>query len=160
MIIISLFGDYISYKPEQICHHCEYSKREVEISTFKDQPKPYLHDKDTTLFIQPILENSESPGYRYIKDIKFYFKDLHYCSDINKISFISSDTSFSVISQRRISCKILTIVRLNDEQINILKTKPINKIIIENLVTDNIYTYDISDTKYFINVYKLTDSKY
>ena len=58
------------------------------------------------------------------------------------------------------SCKILAIVRLNKTQQDNLAKFPIRKVIIENLVTDNIYTYEISNTKYFIDVYRVTDSKY
>lgn len=153
MIIISLFGDYTSSMPKE-------NDITAKISFETPQPKPYLHDKDTTLLIQPILENADLPGYRYIQDIKFYFKDKHYCSDINKITFTMADTTFDVVSLKRMSCKILAIIRVSKEQVNILKSQPISKITIENFVTDNIYTYDISDNKYFINAYKATDSKY
>jgi len=154
MIIVSLFGDYMSSSAQ----FNVAEKNNMVISS--EQPKPYLHDKDTTLLIQPILENSDLPGYRYVQDIKFYYKDLHYCSDINKITFITKDTSFSIVSIKRMSCKILAIVRLTKVEQKIIARNPVEKIIIENLVTDNIYTYNISDKTYFINIYKLTDSKY
>ena len=155
MIIISLFGDYTSTMPKH-----DISASMPPISREIPQPKPYLHDKDTTLMIQPILENADLPGYRYIQDIKFYYKDLYYCSDMNKITFVTDDTSFSIVSIKRMSCKILAIVRLNKTQQDNLGKFPIRKVIIENLVTDNVYTYEILNTKYFIDAYKVTDSKY
>ena len=104
--------------------------------------------------IYPILENSDTPGYRYIQDIKFIYKDLHYCSDINKITVVNKDTSFSVTSIRRMSCKINAVARFSDNESKILKSIPTQKIIIENLVTDNIYEYPLKDSLYFINAYK------
>lgn len=158
MIIISLFGDYTSSIPKQKCTHCEFSSKEVRIVEDLTQPNPYLHDKDSSMLIFPILENSGSKA-EFISDIKFIFKDKHYCSDINKITFVFDNKNFSVLSNRWISCQIRAIVRLNEEQINILKIEPINQIIIENLVTDNIYYYDINDKNYFIKTFSKISKK-
>lgn len=160
MIIISLFGDYTSTMPKQECTHCEFSKKEAKINFFTDQPNVYVHDKDTTLMIQPILENADNPGYRYIQDIKFIYKDMHYCSDMSKITIVNKNGQFSSTSLKRMSCKIVSYVRFNNEQCDILSKVPTQKIIIENLVTDNIYEYQMKDSLYFIKVYKMQDYKF
>jgi hypothetical protein len=57
------------------------------------------------------------------------------------------------------SCKILSIIRLDDYQAQILKKSPVKTLIIENLVTDNIYNYTMRDSLYFVKSFKLDDSK-
>ncbi len=156
LLSIFLFSAVFSfYSYEDECSHCYY-KKTFENKLYWDnyQPLPYIHDKDSSLMIYPILENEDAPGYRYIQDIKFIYKDLHYCSDINKITIVNKDTSFSVISIRRMSCRINAVVRFSDNESKILKSIPTQKIIIENLVTDNIYEYPLKDSLYFINAYK------
>jgi sensor c-di-GMP phosphodiesterase-like protein len=158
IFIFSIFTDYAQYELENDCTHCTYVKKyEPKINQMADQPAPYIHDADSTLLIYPLLENADNPGERYIQDIKFIYKDLHYCSDLSKVTIVNNDTSFSNISLKRMSCKIVTVVRFTDEQRVILATKPTQKIIIENLVTDNIYEYTLKDSLYFIRNYKLED---
>jgi len=158
IFIFSIFNDYAQYELENDCTHCTYVKKyEPKINQMADQPTPYIHDADSTLLIYPLLENADNPGERYIQDIKFIYKDLHYCSDLSKVTIVNKDTSFSNISLKRMSCKIVTVVRFTDEQRVILATKPTQKIIIENLVTDNIYEYTLKDSLYFIRNYKLED---
>ena len=57
------------------------------------------------------------------------------------------------------SCKITAMARFSNEQTEILAKVPTQKIIIENLVTDNIYEYVMKDSLYFVKVYKLQDYK-
>lgn len=153
ILFFSLIFSFYSYEDE--CTHCYY-KRKFENKLFWDnyQPLPYIHDKDSSLMIYPILENQDTPGYKFIQDIKFIYKDLHNCSDINKVTVVNKDTSFSVTSIRRMSCKINAVARFSDRESKILKSIPTQKIIIENLVTDNIYEYPLKDSLYFINAYK------
>lgn len=139
---------------KQECPHCSYiEKYETKIYIGDLQPKPYLHDKDSSLIIFPILENDDLPGYQYILDIKFVYKDLHYCSDIAKVTIVNKDTSFTKTSLRRMSCRINAVVRFEEKESKMLASIPTQKIIIENLVTDNIYEYPLKDTLYFINTY-------
>jgi hypothetical protein len=162
MFIFSIFADYSStnFEKDQECTHCQYIKKyESHYSAIEDQPKPYIQDLDSNLVIYPILENADLPGDRWIRDIKFIYKDKHYCSDLTKVTFVTKDTSFSVVSLQRMSCKIMSIVRLDDSQFQILKKNPVTTIVIENLVTDNIYNYTMNDSLYFIKVFKLDNSK-
>jgi len=118
--LFSLLTGFVEFRQNLECSHCQYiTKFESSKYVNPDQPKPYLHDKDSTLMIYPIVENADNPGFRYIRDIKFVYKDLHYCSDVSKITT--------------------------------------QKVIIENLVTDNIYEYELKDSLYFIKVYKIED---
>jgi hypothetical protein len=109
--------------------------------------------------IFPILENDDNPGYRYIQDIKFIYKDLHYCSDQAKITFVTRKGNFELVSMPRMSCKILALARFTEEQTELISKVPTQKIIIENLVTDNIYEYPMKDSLYFVKVYKSQDYK-
>jgi hypothetical protein len=162
MFIFSIFADYSStnFDKDPECTHCQYIKKyESKSVVSADQPKPYVQDLDSNLVVYPILENADLPGDRYIRDIKFIYKDKHYCSDLTKVTFVTSDTSFSVVSLQRMSCKILSIIRLDDYQAQILKKSPVKTLIIENLVTDNIYNYTMRDSLYFVKSFKLDDSK-
>lgn len=162
MFIVSIFADYSStnLKKYQECTHCQYiEKYESHYSAIENQPKPYIQDLDSNLVIYPILENADLPGDRWIRDIKFIYKDKHYCSDLTKVTFVTKDSIFSIVSLRRISCKIMSIVRLDDSHVQILEKEPVSSIIIENLVTDNIYNYTMNDSLYFVKIFKLDDPK-
>jgi len=164
---MSLFADFLNRdtnqsanQPQDGCPHCTYiQKMETKTRLNEGQPQPYIHDADSTLMVFPILENDDNPGSRYIQDIKFIYKDLHYCSDQAKITFVNKKGKFEVKSMQRMSCKILATVRFDNEQSDILAKVPTQKIIIENLVTDNIYEYVMKDSLYFVKVYKLQDYK-
>lgn len=159
--LFSLFTGFVEFKQNVDCSHCEHiAKYESSIYFSDDQPKPYLHDFDSTLMIYPILENADNPGYRYIQDIKFIYKDKHYCSDQSKITIVNKNGQFSVNSLKRMSCKINSSVRFTKEQCDILSTVPTQKVLIENLVTDNIYEYQLKDSLYFIKAYKMQDYKF
>jgi len=146
IFILGMFNDFTQYKAQIFTQE-------------SGQPAPYLHDKDSTLMIYPILENDDMPGYKYIQDIKFVYKDKHYCSDMTNVTIVNKDTSFKFLSIKRMSCKISAVIRVNDYQRKIISTVPTQKIIIENLVTDNIYQYNLKDSLYFIKSYKLEDYK-
>ncbi len=156
--LFSLLTGFVEFRQNIECSHCEYIKKNESLRYIDpEQPKPYVHDSDSTLLIYPIVENANNPGYRYISDIKFVYKDLHYCSDESKITIVNRNGQFTTTSMKRMSCKIKTIARFNDDQCNKLKKIPTQKIIIENLVTDNIYQYELKDSLYFIKVFKVED---
>ena len=162
IFILGIFNDYAQYEFEykNECPHCNYiNKYEPKINKIDGQPSPYVHDADSTLVIYPLLENADNPGERYIQDIKFIYKDLHYCSDQAKITFINRKDTFEIKSMPRMSCKITAMARFSNEQTEILAKVPTQKIIIENLVTDNIYEYVMKDSLYFVKAYKLQDYK-
>jgi hypothetical protein len=157
--LFSLFTGFVEFKQNVDCTHCKnIIKYESSIYTDENQPKPYLHDVDSTFMVYPILDNSDISGKKYIKDIKFIYKDKHYCSDQSKITIVNKNGKFSVNSLKRMSCKIISYIRFNKEQSDILSTIPTQKVIIENLVTDNIYEFQLKDSLYFINAYKMQDS--
>ena len=167
IFLMSLFADFLNRdtnqsanQPQDGCPHCSYiQKMEPKTRLNEGQPRPYIHDADSTLMIFPILENDDNPGNRYIQDIKFIYKDLHYCSDQAKITFINRKDTFEIKSMPRMSCKITAMARFSNEQTEILAKVPTQKIIIENLVTDNIYEYVMKDSLYFVKAYKLQDYK-
>lgn len=159
--LFSLLTGFVEFRQNLECSHCQYVSKNESSKYFgdSDQPKPYIHDKDSTLMIYPILENADNPGSRYIQDIKFIYKDKHYCGDVSKITIVNNNGGFTLNSLPRISCKITSYVRFNEEQCDILSTVPTQKVIIENLVTDNIYEYNLTDSLYFIKAYKMQDYK-
>lgn len=152
MFIFSIFFN-IPIVEEQ-CGHCQYIKKYEKLN-FNSGIATYVHDVDSNLVIYPIIDTIL--GKSYIQSIKFDYKDLHYCSDLTKITFITNDTSFSLLSERRMSCKISSLININTDQYKILKTIPVKSLVIENLVTDNVYYYNI-DSLYFINTLKLTNN--
>jgi len=161
IFFLSLFANLLGVDTKQTtCSHCIWiQNNDPKIKRHEGQPEPYIHDKDSTLMIYPILENADIPGERYIQDVKFIYKDLHYCSDMSKITIVNKNGNFSSISLQRMSCKIICTVRFKPSHIEQLSTVPTQKIIIENLVTDNIYEYQMKDSLYFIKSYKNVDYK-
>lgn len=157
----SLFADSLNRDTNvSTCSHCVWiEKNDPKIVLHEGQPMPYIQDSDSTLMIFPILENEDIPGKRYIQDIKFVYKDLHYCSDMTKITFVNKRGSFSSLSIQRMSCRIVAVVKFKPSHIEQLSTIPTQKIIIENLVTDNIYEFQMNDSLYFIKSYKNVDYK-
>lgn len=121
------------------------------------QPSPWLLNETTK--IQPIVENEEHGEFinknkAISRSFKLYYKDLHYCTDSTKITFVSKDTTMWIYSVRRMSCEILGVFNVNKEQVEWLESYPINEIIIYNRVTDNIYTIYVTDEEYFQRIYK------
>jgi hypothetical protein len=161
IFFLSLFANLLGVDTNKTtCSHCIWiQNNDPKIKRHEGQPEPYIHDKDSTLMIYPILENADIPGERYIQDVKFIYKDLHYCSDMSKITIVNKNGNFTSISLQRMSCKIICTVRFKPSHIEQLSTVPTQKIIIENLVTDNIYEYQMKDSLYFIKSYKNVDYK-
>lgn len=134
------------------------------------QPEP-LVQKD--IKIQPIVENLElGKNYWYVQTIKVYYKDTtgfkpiplrkgaiidSRCSDETVLTFIAPGDSISVTSLKRMSCEIVAYFNLNKYEVDWLKNKTLDKVVIFNSVTDNSYVVYIKDSKYFnrlLNVYK------
>ena len=129
------------------------------------QPIPLIQ-KD--IKIQPIVENLDmGEDYWYVQTIKVYYKDtlgfkpIYFrkgnpldsrCSDETEITFISKKDSLTVKSIRRMSCEIIAYFNLNSYEVNWLKSKMIDKIIIFNVVTDNSYMVYINDVSYLNNL--------
>lgn len=127
-----------------------------------EQPEALYIDSNT--YIQPILENEDSAiEYRFIRTLKVYYKDpmtkplylkdgtplSSYCSDQTKLELITfRNDTISQISTRRMSCQILAIINLTEDDIFYLKNTRVKEIIITNMVTDNRYSYFIN-TDYF-----------
>lgn len=141
----------------ETCSHCEYIKKyeSNSFNLYDGQPDPYIH-KDSLIVVQPIIDNIDmSKEFKFIQDFKVTYKDKHYCSDSSKITFITSVDSFSTYNiNNRVSCKIDAWFRLTSYQTKLISTYPTKTIVIENLVTDNIYRYELSDSSYFIKVFK------
>lgn len=126
------------------------------------QPAPLF--LDTKNYIVPILENEDSePEFRYTRTLKVYYVDPmenkillrdgsymeSYCSDQTELTIVTStNDTISVLSQRRMSCKISAIINLTTNQVVKLKKSRTKEIIIKNLVTDNAYKYEVH-TDYF-----------
>ena len=134
------------------------------------QPEPLIQ-KD--IKIQPIVENIElGKQYWYVQTVKIYYKDTlgfkpislrkgasidSRCSDETVVTFIAQGDSLSVTSLKRMSCEIVAYFNLEKYEIDWLKTKTLDKIVIFNSVTDNSYVVYIKDSKYFnrlLNVYR------
>jgi hypothetical protein len=125
------------------------------------QPEPLIQNN---IKIQPIVENLDmGEDYWYIQTVKVYYKDTlgfkpiylrkgppldSRCSDETKITFISKKDSLTVKSIKRMSCEIIAYFNLNSYEVNWLKSKMIDKIIIFNVVTDNSYMVYINDVSY------------
>jgi hypothetical protein len=120
------------------------------------QQPPPLNFKDSTK-LQPIVENENSPkSDRYIQTVKLYYKDLHYCSDSTKISFLTQagDSLSKYNVKQSPSCTIVVRFNLTNEELKWLERYPVTQIGIYNRVTDNYYLKKVEDPNYFIKVLK------
>ena len=138
------------------CTHCFYVKTyESYVNDDPRQPVPYIH-KDSMFIFQPVIDNIDEPKkFQYMNEFRMTYKDLHYCSDSTKLTLYIPGDSIKMWNIRpRISCRIDMWYRLNENQENLLKLYPVNKVKIENRVTDNIYVYNMSNPYYFMKVYE------
>jgi hypothetical protein len=115
------------------------------------------------LVVQPVLENSDLPNFRYTRTVKFYYKDLmknpivlengdlmtSYCSDGSLVEIVLPGDTVRVVSRSRLSCEILAVVKFDDQQVSLLKRKPATEIRITNLTTENTMSYPLVDSHYF-----------
>ena len=157
-LILMLFLSFIPIGQNEPCTHCEFIKtyESKDIRPYGEQPTPYIH-KDSLIVVQPIIDNADmSKEFQYIQEFKVTYKDKHYCSDSSKLTFVTSVDSFSTYNIRnRVSCKIDAWFRLSPYQTKLISTYPTKTIVIENLVTDNIYRYEMKDPLYFVKAFKM-----
>ncbi len=128
------------------------------------QPSPLVLDNDSNFILQPIVENIDIPKYEFIMAFKLYYKDKMpkaitfkkgepletYCSDSTIITFYPKAQQPVVVgSVKRMSCKILAIFNISEQQNNTLRDYPLDSIQIRNYVTDNKYTFPVRDKAYF-----------
>ena len=125
-----------------------------DFKSYGEQIPPYIN-KDSLIIVQPIVENDHmSKEYQHIQEFKVTYRDKHYCSDSSKLTFVTSVDSFSTYNIRnRMSCNIDAWFKLTPYQIKLISTYPTKTIVIENLVTDNIYRHDLKNTLYFIRAF-------
>ena len=156
-LILMILLSFAPIGVDEPCSHCEFIKKNESnnIKPYGDQPSPYIHT-DSLMVIQPIIDNVDmSKEYQFIQEFKVTYKDKHYCSDSSMITFVTSVDSFSTYNVRnRVSCKIDAWFRLTSYQTRLISTYPTKTIVIENLVTDNVYRYELKDPMYFIKVFK------
>jgi len=150
----------LSFRPVEeglVCSHCDFvTKYDTRVELSPKQPKEYIHT-DSLFMFQPIIDNiDESKKYWYIQEFRMTYKDLHYCSDSTRLTIYLANDSIKMWNIRpRISCRIDMWYRLTDEQQIMLSKYAINKIKIENRVTDNIYVYKMTDPGYFIKCFDM-----
>ena len=119
--------------------------------------------KDSSFILQPIVENMDSPGDKFVMTLKLYYKDKMvkplelkkgppldtYCSDSTYIIFyLQNKNVVQVSSIKRMSCRILAIFNIDQSQNKLLKTYPIDSIKVTNEVTDNSYVIVVKDKQY------------
>lgn len=156
-LFLMLILSFRPIKENKICTHCDFARMyEPKVDLNPKQPKEYIH-KDSLFIFQPVIDNIDEPKkYWYIQEFKMTYKDLHYCSDSTKLTLYLAGDSIKLWNVRpRISCKIDMWYRLSDDEQIMLSKYSINKVKIENRVTDNIYVYRMTDPSYFIKCYDM-----
>lgn len=133
------------------------------------QPDPLILNNTTS--IQPILENADlDKKYHYIQTIKVYYVDslstpielgngdkmYTRCTDSTRVTFFSKDgvEPISLWSTKRMSCKIVAIVNLDEKSIHWLRYHPLKMIEIYNHVTGSTQLLGVKDAEYFRNLFK------
>jgi hypothetical protein len=115
------------------------------------------------LIVQPVLENSDLPNFRYTRTVKYYYKDWmkepivlskgdllkSYCSEETLVEIILPEDTVRAVSTKRMSCEILAVVNYTADEIALLKRKPALEIRITNKTTDNTMCYPLKDVRYF-----------
>jgi hypothetical protein len=157
VIVILLFGFLINYSSENNIKG--YSSEPNKVI----QPLPLILVKDSSFILQPIVENMDSPGNKFIVTLKLYYKDKMvkplefkkgppldtYCSDSTyMIFYLQNKNMVKVSSIKRMSCRILAIFNIDQSQNKLLKTYPIDSIKVTNEVTDNSYVIIVKDKQY------------
>lgn len=118
------------------------------------QPQPLTLDG---LVVQPILENDDLPGDRYIQDIKLIYTRPAFCSDSVRAVFVFVDQVF-YLPIRKTNCSgQIGYVRLTDKMSRILAAVPLLAIRLENTWSDESYPHPLMDRQYFIDVYRMDD---
>jgi len=109
------------------------------------------------LVVQPILENDDLPGDRYIQDVKLVYTQPAFCSDSVRAVFVFVDRVFYTPIRKTTCSGQIGFVRLTDEMSQILATVPLLAIRLENTWSGESYPHPLLDRQYFIDVYRLDD---
>jgi hypothetical protein len=109
------------------------------------------------LTVQPILENDDLPGDRYIQDLKLVYTLPAFCSDSVRAVFVFSDRVFYTPIKKTVCTGQVGFVRLTDEMSRTLSRVPLLAIRLENTWTGESYPHPLIDRDYFIDVYRLDD---
>ena len=118
------------------------------------QPLPLTLDG---LTVQPILENDDLPGDRYIQDLKLVYALPAFCSDSVRAVFVFVDRVFYTPIRKTTCSGQIGFVRLTDEMSQILATVPLLAIRLENTWTGESYPHPLIDRDYFVEVYGMDD---
>ena len=118
------------------------------------QPQPLTLEG---LVVQPILENDDLPGDRYIQDLKLVYSRPEFCSDSIRAVFVFADRVFYTPIRKTTCSGQIGFVRLTDEMSQILASVPLLAIRLENTWSDESYPHPLLDRQYFIGVYRLDD---
>jgi hypothetical protein len=137
----------------------------IPILSFSQQPKPLIF---SNVKVQPIVENEDAGTiYQYIRTIKVYYKDsltkpLHfrkgpsldtYCTDETDMTLrTQTGDEITLHSYKRMSCEILAVFNLTDEESDWIKKHPVDLLIITNKVTDNQYTFQLKEQDYLLKL--------
>lgn len=126
----------------------------------------YLYQPESLLIedkviIQPIIENEGAElSSQYIRTIKVYYRDLHYCTDQTTLSLIGCNDSITLHSTTRMSCQILAVFNFSKKDSEWIKHNEIEYIGIFNNVTDNYYIYKNPDQSYLKNLLLIYNKTY
>ena len=109
------------------------------------------------LTIQPILENDDQPGDRYIQDIKLVYSLPAYCSDSVRAVFVFPDRVFYKPVKKTVCTGQIGSVRLTEEESLTLSRVPLLAIRLENTWTGESYSHALMDRHYFVGAYRMVD---
>ena len=109
------------------------------------------------LVVQPILENDDLPGDRYIQDLKLVYSLPAFCSDSVRAVFVFTDRVFYKPVKKAVCTGQIGYVRLLEEESLTLSRVPLLAIRLENTWTGESYPHALVDREYFIRVYRLDD---
>jgi hypothetical protein len=132
-----------------------------------------LLNKDSSAYIQPIIDNLGLKGYEYVRTLKIKYRDTlvnpielrsgnlvtNYCSDKTKIVFyLTGYGELKIESIQMFSCKIISMINITKHQNTIFKSYPLDSMVITNLTTENTYVYLVNDRYYLSKVIKQYDN--
>ena len=135
----------------------------IALLYIKEIPQPPSITSQGITFT-PIVENIElGRSYWYIRTIKIYYKDTltsplffrigsplySYCTDSTRVSFISYSDTLTIHSVKRMSCVILAVINLSDEQTHWMRENNVLEASICNIATQNTYNVTLPDSTYF-----------
>lgn len=130
----------------------------IDISNLEqhsETPQSYIH-ADSSLIITPHITKSVD-NLQYIEDWSLTYSDGYYCSDLAKIKLVDRTTGIELVftSKNKINCDITAKISVTWEQSQIIHKSKIDSVVIQNLVTDNTYSWSLDDAEYFSSQYKL-----